>query len=894
MTLPPINHNFRSNPSQSSTPKKNPFASGPKSVLPKTPIPSPPGLSNLPGISFEGIKKISSNSSLNSSYDGATSNESREVTPPISDVFQESVSRSPITPKERFLATPTPAWGRTVCDLALPGNLLEYSGGKTLRSKTVSEMAGYQHLRNSPISMNTSPILERSGGPLVTEITVDMSKCFHVGPILGGGATASVATGKMTKSGTETQDVAIKKVKVDAFDTEGLERCIRERELLEHLSYIPGVVKCHDFFSFVGEGGPQIAYALSLEGPSLQSLIYPVKTTPDSIELRTPDDPIFPLCEAPTVHIRETYPRFIDSLLKTAVAIFDAGVIHGDYKPDNILVGKKDGMAKICDFGFSLYANEMGLAPRPAQYTPDYAAPEISNGKGPSSQKSEVFSLGCVLYEMYTGTKFTTGNEVVKRIIALTKGNPDPKIPKFETLRQVPGVSSHVVSLIKDMLELNPDDRPTLKEASDRFNDPSLMPPSDRVTAQPTMEILRRLYMGPQNLNPGYNPLERERVSGQLQASFEESGRQDEKTPKRRLRDEMSTLAKQTPGFMAGRKIGVNRRNESIIAFGTSEMMLSKDAAGKGGFGKVKLSQKKVNGQTLDVAIKRTLAKGNPLKAIREILREHRIQSQFSGCGSILQSYGVGYYESNKAIHMGSAVDKYEIPKFGEGQTTLHTFSELELALGHFKVPKDGIPVEIAIDHFIKLASAVDLMHQHQVVHRDLKYANILLGTDGELKISDFGSAVEKIPPDMLVRKSVAGTPALLPPETLGLTDGKMKGIECVCHESDWYSLGYVFSAMLTGQSHLKNESVYQSDHPKRVDWPKLESYLTTNVFRRNIETDMTEKRLPRLIIDLLLQMTKFDPKDRPSGTKIIAQLTDIKASLVTLADGPDEESTSY
>ena len=871
MTLTPINPNSRPNPFQSPAQKKNPFASGSKSVLPKTPIPTEnPSAQSSPNI--EDIKGT------------------RPFTP-----RSVVVSQSPITPAARFLATRTPKSGRTVCDLALPGNLSERSGGKTFMSKTVCEMEGYQYLRNSPISKRPSPIFERSGGPFGTEIAVGPSKHFHVGKILSGGATASVATGRMTQSDTETQDVAIKKVEIDAFDLAGVERCIRERELLDYLGYIPGVVKCHDFFSFVGERGPQIAYALSLEGPSLNSLIHPVETTPDSIELRTLNDSVAPSGEAPlTDHIPVTDPRFIDSLLRTTVAIFDAGVIHADYKPDNILVGK-DGLPKICDFGFSLYADEMGLAPLPAQYTPDYAAPEISNGKGPSSQKSDVFSLGCVLYEMYTGTKFTKDNEVVKRIIELTKRNTDSKIPEFERLSQVPGVTSHVVSLIKDMLALNPDDRPTLKEARDRFNDPSLMPPSDRVTAQPTMEILRRRYMGPQNLNPGYNPLERERVSGQLQASFQESGRQDEKTPQRRLRDEMSTLAKQTPEFMVGRKIGVNWRNESIIAFGTSEMRLSKDAAGKGGFGKVKLSQKKVNGQTLDVAIKRTLAKGNPLKAIREILREHRIQSQFSGCGSILQSYGVGYYESNKAIHMGSAVDKYEIPKFGEGQTTLHTFVELEPALGHFSIPTEGLPLSDAIDHFIKLASAVDLMHEHQVVHRDLKYANILQGKDGELKITDFGSAIENIKPNRLVKQRVGGTPALLPPETLGLTDGKMKGIECVCHESDWYSLGYVFSAMLTGQSHLKNESVYQSGHPKRVDWPKLESYLTTNVFRRNIETDMTEKGLPRPIIDLLLQMTEFDPKDRPSGIKIIAQLTDIKASFtVPVADGPDEESTSY
>ena len=87
------------------------------------------------------------------------------------------------------------------------------------------------------------------------------------------------------------------------------------------------------------------------------------------------------------------------------------GIMHRDIKPENILL--HDGQALVADFGIALGAERGETAPAHADGhalgTPAYMSPEQAVGERESTARSDIYSLGCVLYEMLAGEPPFTG-----------------------------------------------------------------------------------------------------------------------------------------------------------------------------------------------------------------------------------------------------------------------------------------------------------------------------------------------------------------------------------------------------------------------------------------------------------------------------------------------------
>jgi len=230
---------------------------------------------------------------------------------------------------------------------------------------------------------------------------------------LGGGGMGVVYEAEDTRL---ARRVALKFIPEEmAKDRKSLDRFVREARAASQLNH-PGICTIHDIED--NNGHPFIVME-KLEGTSLKDLM-------------------------------RTRRMQIDEILDIGIQVADAlsashakGIIHRDIKPANIFVAQ-NGQTKILDFGLAKMVHDpnsseaaledsltaMGVIPGTAVYM----SPEQARGEE-LDQRSDLFSLGVVLYEMGTGKKpFATGN-IVTTLDAVLNQKPvsplqlNPKLP---------------------------------------------------------------------------------------------------------------------------------------------------------------------------------------------------------------------------------------------------------------------------------------------------------------------------------------------------------------------------------------------------------------------------------------------------------------------------------
>src|SRR6476620_1258060 len=131
------------------------------------------------------------------------------------------------------------------------------------------------------------------------------------------------------------------------------------------------------------------------------------------------------------------------------------GVIHRDIKPENILL--HDGQALVADFGIALAVStaggsrmtETGLS----LGTPHYMSPEQATGEREISGRSDVYALGCVVYEMLTGDPPFTGSTAQAIVAQVVTEAPRPLTPRRHT------IPPHIEAAVLRALEKLPADR---------------------------------------------------------------------------------------------------------------------------------------------------------------------------------------------------------------------------------------------------------------------------------------------------------------------------------------------------------------------------------------------------------------------------------------------------
>ncbi|MEJ2188363.1 MAG: protein kinase, partial [Acidobacteriota bacterium] len=146
-------------------------------------------------------------------------------------------------------------------------------------------------------------------------------------------------------------------------------------------------------------------------------------------------------------------------LTNAVSAAHERGIVHRDLKPDNLMVDT-GGTVKILDFGLAKLKGdieESGIADLPTQSTTHaghivgtaaYMSPEQAEGKS-IDQRSDIFSLGIVLYEMATGLRPFTGDSTAATLSAIVRDTPPPVTERNPSL---PTLLARIIrrSLVKD------------------------------------------------------------------------------------------------------------------------------------------------------------------------------------------------------------------------------------------------------------------------------------------------------------------------------------------------------------------------------------------------------------------------------------------------------------
>lgn len=153
---------------------------------------------------------------------------------------------------------------------------------------------------------------------------------------------------------------------------------------------------------------------------------------------------------------RLTVPQTVtimDAILSGLAAAHRAGIVHRDVKPENVLLAE-DGRIKIGDFGLARATTANTATGAQLLGTIAYLAPELVT-RGMADARSDIYSLGIMLYEMLVGEQPYKGEQPMQ--IAFQHATDSVPRPSVKN----PGVPEQLDELVLWATEKSPDDRPT-------------------------------------------------------------------------------------------------------------------------------------------------------------------------------------------------------------------------------------------------------------------------------------------------------------------------------------------------------------------------------------------------------------------------------------------------
>jgi len=245
---------------------------------------------------------------------------------------------------------------------------------------------------------------------------------YRIVALLGRGGMGEVYRAEDTKLG---QQVALKFLPDEyANDHRKLQLLYDEVRLGRKVSH-PNVCRMYDISEWQGHHFISMEY---IDGEDLASLLRRIGSLPEGKAL-----------------------DIARNLCAGVAAAHSLGVIHRDLKPANVMIDSR-GDARITDFGLAALAEDLVMR-REVSGTPAYMAPEQLEGRE-VNQKTDLYALGLILYEMFTGKRLFPG-EKLGDIISQRKATNSQSLA-----RETSALDPSIRRVIVRCLEEDPSNRP--------------------------------------------------------------------------------------------------------------------------------------------------------------------------------------------------------------------------------------------------------------------------------------------------------------------------------------------------------------------------------------------------------------------------------------------------
>ena len=279
-------------------------------------------------------------------------------------------------------------------------------------------------------------------------------------------------------------------------------------------------------------------------------------------------------------------------------------------------------------------------------------------------------------------------------------------------------------------------------------------------------------------------------------------GDQKPKTPREKVRDKSSEFAvfKKTP---------IIERPSTLIKEYIDDDFEIGDMIGKGRFGSVYLAR---SVETELIFAMKVMNKNAMMKyrASKQLVREIRIHSMLDH-PNIIRCYGV--LQSPDEVHL-----LMEYAPYGNLFTKLRQEGKLE--------------EKKVVSYIRQIISAFNYLQANQILHRDLKPENILISFDDQLKLADFGWAIQ-LPGNATMRHTFCGTLDYISPE---MAQGEYYGL----HTDNW-SIGILVFELLTGELPFIRTGPYDlmsSPNYTEISYPEYLSEISRDFISRLLTQD--------------------------------------------------------